>query len=271
MRRKKIVPVVLLMAVFVGIAAYAGSQLMASHEEYAVGDDAYAALVQLVITEPAPTPAAEEAAQAIAAVTPAAIAATRETTQTAAASAAEAVSLEIPARTVDYTALRSVNADAIGWLYCPDTVIDYPVMGATDYTYYLRHLPDGTYNINGSLFLDYNCQWDFSDKLSVIYGHNMKTEKMFGTLVNYKKQEYYDAHPYLYLYTPARNYRIALLYGAVVSADRWGEEGYAWMRRLCWPMLRPTRLSPAPSNTPGTSSWLRCPRAAMNTRTPDIL
>jgi sortase B len=134
--------------------------------------------------------------------------------------------IEIPAHKVDFSELKSISEDAIGWLYCPDTVIDYPLIAADDYTFYLSHLADGTYNINGSLFLDYHCEPDFSNQLSVIYGHSMKTGKMFGTLEKYKKQSYFEKHPYFYLYTEEQNYRIALIYGAVLSADQWINEEY---------------------------------------------
>ena len=42
---------------------------------------------------------------------------------------------------------------------------------------------------------------------------------MFGTLVKYKKQSYYDAHPTLYFLTPEHNYIIELIAGAVVKRD----------------------------------------------------
>jgi sortase B len=214
-----------LLLVLLGLGGYAGYRLYASHEEYATGDRAYEALAQLVISEETtPEPSAEpseEPAEVPTAAKDSGEAAEREEQTAASQSPVWVRQFDLPSHTVDFDALRAVSDDAIGWLYCPDTVIDYPVMGAENYTYYLKHLPDGTYNFNGSLFLDYNCQRDFSDRLSVIYGHNMKTEKMFGTLVNYKKQSYFDQHPYLYLYTQEGNYRIALLYGAVVSADTW--------------------------------------------------
>jgi sortase B len=194
------------MAVLAAIGGYAAYRLYASHEAYAEGDRAYAQIAQQVVSEPS-----EES----------------EFSAEAAQTVSKTDAIEIPALTVDFAALREINADAAGWLYCPGTVIDYPVMAADDYTYYLRHLPDGTYNINGSLFMDYGNAADFSDALTVIYGHNMKSGSMFGSLAQYKAQDYYDAHPYLYLYTPTQNYRIALLYGAVVSAQQWGEEGYA--------------------------------------------
>ena len=134
--------------------------------------------------------------------------------------------LEIPPLGINYAQLTQVNADAAGWLYCPGTAIDYPVMKASDYEWYLRHLPDGTYNLSGSLFLEYHCAQDFSGQLSIIYGHNMKNGKMFSALTDYKEQEYFERHPYLYLYTQQGNYRIDLIYGCLVGAGEWSERNF---------------------------------------------
>jgi len=132
----------------------------------------------------------------------------------------------IPGMTIDFEALQSINPDAVAWLYCPDTVIDYPVVRATEYDYYLHHLPDGALNSNGTLFTDYN--WTgFSDRLMIVYGHNMRSGRMFGSLSNYKGQQYYDAHPYLYLYTAEDgNFRIDLLYGCVIGAGQWRDRAF---------------------------------------------
>jgi len=132
----------------------------------------------------------------------------------------------IPGMDIDFGALKDVNNDAAAWLYCPGTVIDYPVMKAKDYDYYLRHLPDGTYNANGSLFIDYNNAPDFSEKLTIIYGHHMKSGKMFGGLKGYKQQEYFEDHPYMYLYTETGNYRIDLMYGCVIGVGEWRENAF---------------------------------------------
>jgi len=141
--------------------------------------------------------------------------------------------VNIPALSIDFAALKAVGEDAVAWLYCPDTVIDYPVMEASDYDWYLHHLPDGKTNANGTLFLDYNNPSDFSGRLNIIYGHNMKSGKMFGTLVEYKKQAYFDEHPYLYLYTAdTGNYRIDLLYGCVVDAGAWRDRAFMYEANL---------------------------------------
>ena len=44
----------------------------------------------------------------------------------------------------------------------------------------------------------------------VIFGHNMNNETMFGSIVKYKNQEYYDAHPSLYYFMADHIYRIEL-------------------------------------------------------------
>ena len=134
----------------------------------------------------------------------------------------------IPEIGINFDNLSAVSGDAVAWLYCPDTVIDYPVMKAEEYSYYLNHLPDGTQNANGSLFIDFNNAPDFSEALTVIYGHNMRSKMMFGSLAGYKSQGYYDEHPYMYLYTKEANYRIELLYGCVVGAGQWRERAFMY-------------------------------------------
>jgi len=136
--------------------------------------------------------------------------------------------VEIPDMNIDYDVLKKTNNDTAAWLYSPGTVIDYPVMKAADYDYYLHHLPDGTYNANGTLFIDYNNAPDFSDKLTVIYGHHMRSGAMFGSLKGYKGQAYFEEHPYMYLYTENGNYRIDLIYGCVIGEGKWRERAFMY-------------------------------------------
>jgi len=140
--------------------------------------------------------------------------------------------LGIPDMSIDFAALRAVNLDAAAWLYSPGTAIDYPVMKARDYDHYLRRLPDGTYNANGTLFIDYNNAPDFTDQLTVIYGHNMRSGRMFGRLTGYKEQAYFEEHPYMYLYTEQGNCRIDLIYGCVIGAGQWRERAFMYEANL---------------------------------------
>ena len=124
---------------------------------------------------------------------------------------------------VDFAALKQINPDIVGWLYCEGTEINYPVVQGEDNSYYLKHLFDGTANPNGCLFLDCSIAGDFSDPHSIIYGHNMKNGYMFAGLEQYEEQTYYEAHPQMLLLTPEQNYTITLFsgYTASSSADAW--------------------------------------------------
>lgn len=75
---------------------------------------------------------------------------------------------------VDFETLRENGPDIIGWLSLPDTVLNYPVTQTDNNEYYLNHLYDGTYNKVGCLFADYENRADFSDRNTIIYGHNMR-------------------------------------------------------------------------------------------------
>lgn len=133
---------------------------------------------------------------------------------------------------IDFDVLNAINPDTAAWLYSPGTAIDNPVVNAKDYDWYLRHLLDGTYNVNGTLFLDYNCEPDFAGRLSIIYGHNMQSGKMFGSLTGYKDQKYFEKHPYMYLYTKDQDYRIDLKYGCVIAAGEWREKAFMYELNL---------------------------------------
>lgn len=126
---------------------------------------------------------------------------------------------EVAPIVVDFEELWKENGDVVGWLYCPDTVINYPIVQGDDNDYYLRRLLDGSNNIAGTLFIDVRNKGDFSDWNTVVYGHNMHNGTMFGTLTEYNSQEYYNAHPVMYLLTPLQNYKIEFIAGYVTSVD----------------------------------------------------
>lgn len=119
---------------------------------------------------------------------------------------------------VDFEKLTAEYPDTVGWIYCEGTPINYPVVQGKDNLRYLRRLPDGSYNAAGSLFADYRCKEVAASGNYIIYGHNMKNGSMFGTLVRYKSQNYYDEHPTLYYLTPERTFRIELIAGFVTKS-----------------------------------------------------
>lgn len=124
---------------------------------------------------------------------------------------------------VDFEALRQINPDVVGWIYIEGTSVNYPIVQGDDNNYYLKRMLDGTWNSNGSIFLDCDSEPDFTGKNSIIYGHNMRNGAMFQTILSYKKQEFFEEHPVALLLTPQGNYRIRFFsgYTADVSDSAW--------------------------------------------------
>ena len=111
-------------------------------------------------------------------------------------------------KSIDFTKLKAKNEDVAGWLFNQNGVINYPILKGEDNDYYLNHTINKKKNVNGSIFMDYRNSFDFSDAVSIIYGHNMKNGTMFATIRRYRNQSYYDAYPSFYLYTEQGNYRL---------------------------------------------------------------
>ena len=119
---------------------------------------------------------------------------------------------------VDFDALRAQNPDIIGWIYCPDTVINYPVLHGKDNDQYLHHDYLGNYDFAGCIFIETTNRPDFSDAKTIVYGHHLLTELMFSCLENWQDQSFYNKHPVMWLLTPERDYQVVLVSGQHVSA-----------------------------------------------------
>lgn len=120
--------------------------------------------------------------------------------------------------TVDFDTMLAEWPDVVGWLYCEGTPINYPVMQGENNDQYLHHLPDGTYNFSGSLFMEWTNEADLSDLNTIIYGHSMKNDTMFGSLLYYEDADYYLEHPTMWYLTPTGNYRLDLVAGYYTPA-----------------------------------------------------
>lgn len=119
---------------------------------------------------------------------------------------------------VDYDALAEINPDFVGWLYLEGTVINYPVVQGEDNNYYLSHVFEGEQHKYGSIFMDYRNHANFEDFNTVIYGHRMNSGAMFGSLIEYKNQEYYEQHPVFMLYTKEQVYRLEIFAAYEIEA-----------------------------------------------------
>lgn len=112
-----------------------------------------------------------------------------------------------PPLTVDFASLQSINPDVKGWLYIESLDISYPVVQGEDNDKYLHTTYEGKSNNAGSIFLDYQNNGDFSDCNTIVYGHNMKNQSMFGRLKLFKEQEKYKDSVYFWILTPEGDHR----------------------------------------------------------------
>ncbi len=82
----------------------------------------------------------------------------------------------------------------------------------------MNHLFTGEANRLGTLFLDYRNR-SFEDRVSAIYGHNMRDKSMLTSIAGYVDQAYYETHPVMTLYTPSATYAVKLFAGVTVSGS----------------------------------------------------
>ena len=111
--------------------------------------------------------------------------------------------------------------DMVAWISIPDTVLNYPVMQTPDWpNYYLRRDMEGVYSTYGVPYMNEYCDLDDSDNL-IIYGHSMKNGDMFGSLLKYQKQEYWEKHPGVHLRTPQeeREYTVLGAFAIDLASD----------------------------------------------------
>lgn len=105
-------------------------------------------------------------------------------------------------RTIDFTGLRSKNREICAWLWIPGCALDVPVAHGQDNAYYLTHDAFCRERIYGSIFAPCDTPEDFSERHTILYGHNMRDGTMFGGLKKYREASWEQEFPYLYLYLP---------------------------------------------------------------------
>ena len=117
-----------------------------------------------------------------------------------------------------YDSMKGINGDYVFWLTIPDTDIDLPVVQGNDNSYYLTKTIYRTRSNTGTLFLDCNNANDLSDQNTVIYGHTLYGGGMLSSLKGYKKQSFYESHPFIILTTGEHVYYYQIVSCSYVSA-----------------------------------------------------
>jgi len=103
---------------------------------------------------------------------------------------------------INFDELLAVNRDVVGWLYCPGTSINFPILQTQDRE-----------SFPGCLFVDGQVGPLLQTPNTVIYGPSIADGGMLDELRGYTSQDFYEEHPEIWLLTPEGNYRIHLLGG----------------------------------------------------------
>ena len=119
---------------------------------------------------------------------------------------------------VDFPSLQEINPDVYAWIYLPmgpkKPDIDLPVLQSRPEdsdNFYLHKDIHRNYLFAGSIYTQKANAKDFSDRVTVVYGHNMLDGTMFSNLVYFQDADFFDKHEFFYIYTPGHilTYRIA--------------------------------------------------------------
>lgn len=212
----------IIMIVALAVFCYAGYHLFTIYMDYKAGTDEYSALEEFAYTKKDKNDAKEPVRETEGFVED--LMAENETFDADAWGFAhlkgyvEGKEFEKMENPIDFASLKEINEDVIGWIEMEAVDINYPIVQGADNDYYLHRTFRGQDNFAGSIFLDYQNRSDFSDRNTIVYGHNMKNGSMFGILKNYREQETYDKSRYLWIYTPELIYKYEIFSCAEVDA-----------------------------------------------------
>ena len=118
---------------------------------------------------------------------------------------------------IDWEKLKRQNGDIYAWIEIPGTAVDNPVLQSSDgkpEDYYMNHYYMGDYGIAGSIYSRKGTAEDFSDPVTVIYGHNMVNGSMFAGIRNFEDPDFFQKHDTITIYLQGRilSYRIMAYY-----------------------------------------------------------
>jgi len=119
-----------------------------------------------------------------------------------------------------FAALRKESKAIVGWLTV-DTLVDEAVV-QRDNVYYLDHDALGRQNVNGAIFLDAGISLKTRPYTILLYGHNMKTGAMFGSLRNYENSGFYRRAPFITFDTLYEEGRYVIFAVGQVSTEEYG-------------------------------------------------
>ncbi len=125
-----------------------------------------------------------------------------------------------PKNPIDFESLTAKNSDIYSWIYIPNTNVNYPVCRHNlEDNFYLDHDIYKNYSFAGAIYSQFCNSRDYSDRVTVLYGHNMADGSMFADLHKFKDKDFFDKNKYMYIYTEDRKLTYEIV-SAFVYDDR---------------------------------------------------
>ena len=155
-------------------------------------------------------------------------------------------------RNINWKKLRKINPDIIAWIEIPGTKVDYPVLKSHTWNEYLHKDYKGKSNYLGSVFVQPGTPKDFSAFHTVVFGHNMRNQSMFGSLHRFEEKSFYQKHRKVYIYQPKQEIH-AVVYSTYHTQDKLSsyqtvfkssKERKQWIRNTRKYQLYPTKNYP---------------------------
>lgn len=123
---------------------------------------------------------------------------------------------------INWSKIQEDNPDLYSWIYIPNTNVDYPVAQAgknESDDFYLTHNTNKETEFAGAIYTERQNARDYSDPVTVLYGHNMNNGTMFNSLHKFEDSTFFKKNKYIYIYMP--NHRLTYkIYSAYVYDDR---------------------------------------------------
>ena len=143
--------------------------------------------------------------------------------------------VEIP---IDFAGLQQKNKDIYAWIRIPGAKVDYPIVQhEEDDAYYLNHTVEGRKGLPGSIYTETLNRKNFSDRNTVIYGHNMKNGTMFGSLKKFRDASFFEKNRHIIIYMENR-----ILKYEIFAACTWDNKHILASRNFDTPQNRTTYI-----------------------------
>ena len=120
---------------------------------------------------------------------------------------------------IGFDELKMINPNVFGWINIFGTNIDYPLLQSDDNIRYVYTNARGEASRAGAIFLDFRNSRDFTDFNNIIYGHDMDRGAMFGDIVKFEAEHFFENHRFGTLFTGEKFYGIEIFSFILADAN----------------------------------------------------